>query len=331
MDLKIKFHLDTKVIVYDIEYPKQNQISFAIDPGDQKIKINKITLNGIETNIFYNTSFSIDNSDVVLTSVHEITRKGVYKLQLDDLYILSHRSNNWHCSEHKNDFLFHYEFTKDSFSNIYRDRESKGFDSDFIPCFGCSFTYGQGQPETNTWPSILSRETNRNFLNMGVCGIGIDGIYKNLTLLHKKHQFEQCVILLPTFSRRMVSCKIDGVYFTIPSSVNIEDATSDYQFYRNKKVISKMTKVKDSIAKDISDQYSKLFLTKIVNYCTKNKIKLLLSSWDDDVYDHLQRKRNILRLNQFPKLSLFKERANDGVHPTRKHYQLFVDQISSFL
>ncbi len=325
MDLKLKIHLNTTVMEWDIDYPKQNQISFEINPGDQKIKINKITLNGIETNIFYNTSFLIDNSDVVLTSVHQITQKGVYTLELDDLYILSHRSDYWHCSQLKEDFIFQYEFTRNSFTNIYRDREHKGFDSDFIPCFGCSFTYGEGQPDHDTWPSILSKKTNKNYLNMGVRGIGVDGIYNNLKLLHKKHPFEQCVILLPTFSRRTIGCVIDDVYVRIPSSVNIGDATSDYQFFRNKKVIDKMAKVKDSIARDINDEYSKIFLTKILNYCRKNKIKLIASSWDDGVYNHLQTLDDVVLIDQFPKLSLFKERANDGAHPHRKHYQYFTD------
>ena len=131
MDIEVKIHLSTEIIERNIEYPTQNKISFTIDPGDQTVKVNKITLNDIETNIFYNTSFSIDDSDAVLTSVHEITKKGVYTLQLDDLYILSHRSSNWHCSTLKEDHIFQYEFTRDSFTNIYRDRDHKVFKDEF--------------------------------------------------------------------------------------------------------------------------------------------------------------------------------------------------------
>ena len=112
MNLNIQFHLDTGIIERNIEYPTQNKITFPVDPGNQKIKIKKITLNDIETNIFYNTSLLIDGSDVILTSVHEITKKGVYTLQLDDLYILSHRSSCWHCSQSKEDYIFQYEFCK---------------------------------------------------------------------------------------------------------------------------------------------------------------------------------------------------------------------------
>jgi len=327
MAIEVKIHLSTEIIERNIEYPTQNKISFTIDPGDQKIKVNKITLNDIETNIFYNTSLLINDSDTVLTSVHEITKKGVYTLQFDDLYILSHRSNNWHCSNLKEDFIFQYEFTRDSFTNTYRDRNHTGFDKEFTPCFGCSFTYGEGQPDTDAWPHILAKKTDKNYLNLGVPGIGIDGIYNNLKLLHKKHKFNDCMILFPTFNRRIVRCKIDDLYFRIPSTVNIHDATSEYQLYRNKEVIDKMTKVKESIVKDTNDRYSKIFLTKIINYCRKNNIRLMASSWDDEVYRYLQSQDHVNMLCQFPKLSLFKERADDGQHPHKKHYQYFTDSF----
>jgi hypothetical protein len=327
MAIEVKIHLSTEIIERNIEYPTQNKISFTIDPGDQKIKVNKITLNDIETNIFYNTSLLINDSDTVLTSVHEITKKGVYTLQLDDLYILSHRSNNWHCSNLKEDFIFQYEFTRDSFTNTYRDRNHTGFDKEFTPCFGCSFTYGEGQPDTDAWPHILAKKTDKNYLNLGVPGIGIDVIYNNLKLLHKKHKFNDCMILFPTFNRRIVRCKIDDLYFRISSTVNIHDATSEYQLYRNKEVIDKMTKVKESIVKDTNDRYSKIFLTKIINYCRKNNIRLMASSWDDEVYRYLQSQDHVNMLCQFPKLSLFKERADDGQHPHKKHYQYFTDSF----
>lgn len=327
MAIEVKIHLSTEIIERNIEYPTQNKISFTIDPGDQKIKVNKITLNDIETNIFYNTSLLINDSDTVLTSVHEITKKGVYTLQLDDLYILSHRSNNWHCSNLKEDFIFQYEFTRDSFTNTYRDRNHIGFDKEFTPCFGCSFTYGEGQPDTDAWPHILAKKTDKNYLNLGVPGIGIDGIYNNLKLLHKKHKFNDCMILFPTFNRRIVRCKIDDLHFRISSTVNIHDATSEYHLYRNKEVIDKMTKVKESIVKDTNDRYSKIFLTKIINYCRKNNIRLMASSWDDEVYRYLQSQDHVNMLCQFPKLSLFKERADDGQHPHKKHYQYFTDSF----
>lgn len=327
MNLKVKLYLSTSTIERNIDYPSQNKILVTIDPGDEKIKVNKITLNDIETNIFYNTSFFIDGSDTVLTSVHEITKKGVYALHIDDLYILSHRSNNWHCSELKEDFIFQYEFTDNSFTNIYRDRDHKGFDNSFIPCFGCSFTLGAYQPATDTWPNLLSKKTGQRYLNLGVGGSGIDGIYNNLKLLHKKRQFNQCIILFPPFARRIVRSKIDSLYCRIHSTLDLTVATSNFHLFKNTQVLDKMKKVKESILKDTDNKYSKTFLNKIINYCKVNNIKLSVSSWDKEVYDYLQSQDYVNMLCQFPELSLFKERADDSGHPHRKHYEYFVENL----
>ena len=331
MNLKIEIHLSTTVVEWNIDYPKQNKISFPLDPKGDAIGINKIILNGIETNKFYNTSLLIDGSDVVLTSIHEVSMKGVFILELDDLYILSHRSNHWHCSTKKDDHIFQYEFTNDSFTNRYRDRDHKGFEKKFIPCFGCSYTFGDGQPASNTWPYLLSQRTGANYLNMGVSGSGIDGIYHNLKLLHKAQNFDKCVILFPNFERRIVRCKIDDKYIGLHNTVDLSSATSDYHFYRNKKLLARMQQVRDNIIKDVKNIYSKRFLNKIIDYCNNNKIELHVSSWDDDVYDNLKSQDNLNLLGKFPKLSLFTERADDGAHPHRKHYEYFADEIVKIL
>lgn len=327
MQLSIRIHTDTKIINEIIDYPTQNKVSFSVDTKDKKIQIKKITLNDIETNIFYNTSFAIDGSDVVIESVHEITKKGVFTLLLDDLYVLSHRSNNWHCSKQKKDFIFKYEFTNSSFVNTYRDRDHIGFEKQFIPCFGCSYTYGAYQPTDASWPSLLRKKTNENYINLGIGGAGIDGIYNNLKLLHKKNKFTKCIILFPNFGRRVVRCKIDNLYFRTYSTINLNDQTSNYHFYTDKNLINKMSKVRHSIVKDVDNRYSKIFLNKIINYCKNNQIELLVSSWDNDVYEYLQRQSDIKIIKKFPDMKLFKERANDGAHPHKKHYQYFIDSF----
>jgi len=331
MNLKIKIFLSTGIIEQNIEYPLQKNISFPIDPKDETVSIDRITLNDIETNKFYNTSFAIDDSDTVLTSVHEITKKGVYTLYLDDLYILSHRSSNWHCSTRKEDFIFNYEFTRDSFTNDYRDRDHKYFNDYFVPCFGCSFTYGEGSPAADAWPHLLSQKTGQNYLNLGVPGIGFDGIYNNLKLLHKKNQFDRCLILLPPFERRIVRCKLDNLYMRILSTVNLTKASGNFHLYSDSRLIEKMKQVKDSIIKDTDNRYSKIFLQKIIRHCQDNKIELAVSSWDIDVYRHLDSQKSMKILPKFPELSLYSERADDGIHPHRKHYEHFVEDIIRIL
>lgn len=311
-----------------IEYPIENTVQIQFENLKEKVKIEKITLNGIDTNPYYNTSFSIAGSDTILTSVHTIEKDGTFTLVLDDLYIRSHRSNDWHCSKKKKDFIFHYEFTRSSFTDVYRDRNHKGFTEPFIPCFGCSFTYGQGQSDTDTWPYLLSQKTGKNFLNLGVGGSGIDGIYNNLKLLYQKHNFKEVVILFPNFERRIVRAKIDDQWIRLHTSVNLFERNEPYHFYTNNSLRHRWKENQKKIVKDVDNRYSKKFLSKIIQFCDTNKIKLHCSSHNPDVYDHLKLSNYVNLLIKFTELNRFKERADDGSHPHRKHYQYWVDEIA---
>jgi hypothetical protein len=328
MQLDIKLKFSTHTVNRRLDYPKENVVELYFKNIKEKINVEQITINGILANIYYNTSFAIDRSDTVLYSIGSIEKDGIYRLELDDLYIRSHRSNKWHCSAQKEDFIFIYEFTRSSFTDIYRDRNHIGFDKKFIPCFGCSNTYGEGVAETETWPYLLSRKFNKNFLNLGVSGSGVDAIYNNLKLLYAKHKFDQCFILVPPFERRIVRAQIEGLCVKMFSNVRTDNKDSDWQFLKDKEFQKKFKTVNDKIVNDVGNRYSKKFLKKIINFCRDNDIKLHCSSWHKDVYEYLKECEKIILLPKFPDLTLFKERADDGAHPHKKHYQYFVDQIN---
>jgi hypothetical protein len=334
---KIFNYTNNSYIECNLNYPSENIIEFKVKnvEGDSaNIKIIKIELNGIETNRYYNTSFEMQGNrwveEKILTSIDNISFNGCFKLYIDDLYVRSAQSNHWHCSGAKEDFIFYYEFTRDSFVDTYRDRNHIGFNKEFIPCFGCSFTYGAGQPNTDTWPYLLSQKTNKNFLNLGMSGSGIDVIYNNLKLLYQKHKFDQCVILFPNFERRIVRSQIQDLWIRMHSTVNIFETDNPYQFYADKNLRKKMKIIKEKIIKDFKNRYSKTFLLKIINFCKKNNIELYVSSWDDDVYDYLKTYNNLKLLPKFPKLSTFEERADDGDHPHKRHYDFFVAKIKNY-
>ena len=321
----IKF--DSHTVKKVLSFPEQDTVIVNIEQPNQPINIEQITLNDIAVNPYYNTSFTFKNSKTTITSVHTIEKAGTYKIKVDRQYILSQRSSNYHCSSTKEDFIFQYESTRNSFVNDYRDRNHKGFTKPFIPCFGCSNTYGAYQPDTDTWPYLLSKKTNKNFLNLGVGGSGIDGIYNNLKLLYAKHQFDQAVILFPNFERRVVRCQIDDLWLRIFSTIHILSIDIPYHFYADKTLRLKWKRVREKIINDTHNRYSKKFLSKIVNFCQQNKIRLHCSSWDDSVYQTLKGIKNINLLPAFPSFDLFSERADDGKHPHKKHYEHFVDSI----
>jgi hypothetical protein len=180
MKLNIEISIDNKISKYTLDYPKQNFIEISFTDVNKKILIDHIKINEMECNKYVNTSFQISNSSVTLKSIHEISTNGIYKLQIDDLYLKSNRNNYWHSSLNDKDYAFNYEFVNNDCSDQYRDRDRVGFAQSFIPCFGCSNTYGAYQPADAAWPALLRKKLKRNFLNLGEGGIGIDGIYNNL-------------------------------------------------------------------------------------------------------------------------------------------------------
>ena len=330
MKLVIEFSFNNKISKYTLDYPTQNYIEIPFTDVDKKIIIDYIKINNMECNKYVNTSFQIANSSVTLTSIHEISINGTYKLQIDDLYLKSNRSNYWHSSHHEKDYAFNYEFVNNDCNDEYRDRDNIKFAQSFIPCFGCSNTYGVYQPADAAWPALLRKKTNKNFLNLGEGGIGIDGIYHNLKLLHSEHSFNECVILFPVFERRLISCKVKDFYVKFPSTIYQDNIESDFHFWSDPLLKKTAKQVLKDIFDDTENEYSKEILKNLIEFCKQNKITLYASSWNDHVYNELK-KYDIVLLPEFPKFDKFKERADDGQHPHRKHYQLFVDQISSFL
>ena len=329
MNLNIRIKFSDRTIEKDIDYPHENKVRVEFNDVTGPISVDEITLNGIQASIYYNTQFQFANSDTVITSVHKITQNGVYILKLDDLYIRSHRSNTWHCSTKDPDFIFTYEFTRSSFVDTYRDRNHIGFDDPFIPCFGCSFTYGADQPDTAAWPYLLAKKTGKNFLNLGTGSSGVDGVYNNMHLLYQQRPFDRCVILVPPFERRVVDAKIGDLHVRICSNVDVDRETSNFHFFNDPGIRQQMKLVKQKILDDVRNEYSILYFDKIVDFCNSKKIDLYCSAWRKQEYECLKQKQGFTLLPAFPRMDSFKERATDGLHPHEKHYRLFVNQITT--
>ena len=327
LDIKIKF--SNRTIDKKLDYPDQTKIEVEFNQVSEEIVVESITINDIDANIYYNTCYKFFESKVPQKSVHTIDQPGIYTLTIDDLYIRSLRSSTWHCSEKARDFIHAYEFTRSSFVENYRDRNHKGFDNDFIPCFGCSFTYGAGQPDTVSWPYLLAKKTGKNFLNPGMLSAGTDAIYNNMSLLHECNPFDKCVILIPPFARRIVQSKIGDLYIKICSNVDLNSQKSNFHFFNDPGLREQMDLIKQKIIEDVDNKYSILYVDKILNFCKEKKINLYCSAWHEEEYKYLKQKQGFTLLPAFPKMDSFKERATDGRHPHEKHYRLFVDQITT--
>lgn len=192
------------------------------------------------------------------------------------------------------------------------------FKDETIFCVGDSRTYGQGVADNETWPSMLDGKV----FNFGSKGLSHDGCLVNTKyILQNSSSVRQIICLLPSPTRKLFQFEFLGCHGAIPMS-----------YIDDKKLPSEFSKAiqdtKDFIFSDNINEHWIKNCFDIIDLCNKNNVDCWLTTWDHDMHQHIPLKH---RLPVFPKYETFKERASDGVHPHRKHYELFVKNIKPYI
>ena len=304
-----------------------------IENASATILIKKILFNGVEANIFHNTSFTMNNNrwieNKTLKSVHRIDHNGTFALDVTEQYIAPIKSQHWHVSYNINDYIFNYNFTNDVFDLKYKPRNHDNIVPDAICVLGDSFTYGTYLDNDQTWPGILEEKLKKPVNNLAVPGAGIDLVYNNFVKICKEHSFQKIIIVLPNLERRIIKCRVDdGKFYRVPNAFTPNDDANPWRYSNYPVVIKKRKHVEEQIVKDVDCTYSKRILKKMVTFAEKRNIALFLSSRDHDTYNFLQSLTlSNSRLLPFYDMGWFKERAPNGHHPTPAHNNRFVDLI----
>ena len=193
------------------------------------------------------------------------------------------------------------------------------FADEEVFCVGDSFTFGYGVARHETWPSMLDRSA----FNFGSKGLSHDGCVKNVKhILQNSKHVKQIICLLPGPTRKLFNFEFLGSHCSIPISY----ATSEYTL--PEEFANEISDIKESILKgSISNEWIKA-CTDIIYLCNKHKVECWLSTWDNDMYTHIPTE---YRLPIFPRLTTFVQRASDGSHPHRKHYELFIKNIKPYI
>ena len=185
-------------------------------------------------------------------------------------------------------------------------------------CVGDSFTYGEGVDRKDTWPSILGGNT----YNSGSIGLSHDGCLKNVKyILENSSRVKQIICLLPPDSRKLFEFEFLGSIGSIPISVDFNrDLPVEF--------LPAVRNIKKSIIDgNITDDWIAT-CEQIANACAEKNVECWMSTWDSDLIQYIP---SANRLPTFPNLDRFPERASDGGHPHRKHYELFVNNIRPFV
>jgi len=187
-----------------------------------------------------------------------------------------------------------------------------------IFCVGDSYTFGQGVEKSESWPSLLDNLA----CNFGSQGLSHDGCLKNVEyILKHSANVKQIICLMPGPTRKLFNFKFLGANVSIPISHQNEHVLpSEY------KVDLEKTK-EFIITGNIKEDWIKTCMD-IIDRCDQKKVQCWLSSWNTEMYEHIPEKN---RLPKFPNMNTFTERADDGLHPHKKHYALFVEKIKPYI
>ena len=186
-------------------------------------------------------------------------------------------------------------------------------------CVGDSYTYGDGVKENDNWPALLPVP---NF-NFGVVGISHDGCLQNIKyILDKNPNTKQIICLLPDAARKLLYFDFldHNGYITISMNQN-RNLPKEY-----------LATIEDARAliideKKLNNDWINT-MHEIINLCKDKNVKCLVSTWSQTLDEHIPKEN---KLPTFPELELFSERATDGSHPHKKHYEYFAQKILPYV
>lgn len=144
---------------------------------------------------------------------------------------------------------------------------------------GCSFTYGTGVNDDQTWPNLLG------FQNLGVPGVGVDAIYHILESVRQQQEVTHAMILIPHLHRRLMTFQRKGQTFRVPVlPAEDEHLTQNYLWATAEELGAMRDRTMHEIAKDGDGLYSRGYLEKLANM----PFRVSVSSWVPEVHEILK-------------------------------------------
>ena len=322
----------------------------------KNVKINQKDLKNESQDYF---DFEMNNGEII-QKAHEICVDGQLKFNIARV-----KSRlfwcPWYYSSKTDDFTFDNRLLEE-FSlpadqipwniegNIgkknYHNQPHHDYDTDKnyeIGCFGCSITYGSALRRSEIWPNLL----HPNNLNLGVPGLGIDGIFYNLKNAIEKFKWKKTFILLPNFDRKLLKIDIpDFGHTRIPVTAGdgrewmTEWSQTDFKHWawemlsRNtskdfmKIWKNQYNKIFLEILQDEVENYSIEYLEKIIKLCQDNHLDVYYGTWNEEVFEWLGE-----NIEYKKKLPFFKtiDKAQDRRHPGPASHKRWVDAVKQQL
>ena len=180
-----------------------------------------------------------------------------------------------------------------TWSNLPYDQKNlkKGQEIE-LACFGCSVTYGKSILKQDSWPQLISKNTQTNVINFGQPALGADSIYQILKNSLDEFKIKKVIILFPDLNRILAIFKKLNYFFRLPLVLIKNDHSGT--FYHNnfwfnlKEIIILVREYKKNLKVDSYTLNSETFIIKIKELLIKKEIPFLFSSWDKETYTFLE-------------------------------------------
>jgi hypothetical protein len=151
------------------------------------------------------------------------------------------------------------------------------FNNQEILILGCSHTEGHGLPVELTWPYLLSKTMNQDYINLAKGGEGAQAQVTKAFQFFK--EFYNPKYIFAVFPLARLEVPLFNMKVTNPSSGNIGKG-----IFSNKKIkkYSKAPHVAEEVlTEEFAVFYNILFIKMLIQYCESNNIKLIWSYYTD--------------------------------------------------
>jgi len=180
-----------------------------------------------------------------------------------------------------------------------------------IGFFGCSFTFGEGIHNDDTFASIVSKALDMNPINVGVGGSGLERTARTFAAATKVIDFDYAVVTLPAWFRQMHVTKHGKIINIIPSYPH-----EDFE---------KLNELFSSVDEDFFVNQAISYVNWIGDIAKANNINLILSSWDHPLNELCQLIYPNNTIDPFPNID--DKCARDKMHPGPKSQAAHAEQI----
>ena len=149
--------------------------------------------------------------------------------------------------------------------------------------YGCSFTYGEGEPVNNRWTNLVDNSKHFTSNNFGICGIGTDEILSVFAATSQFVKMKKAIFFLPAPYRLTIPLdSTPGLYANLFPKNQILDR--DRKFFE----------LPDSYYLDRAKSSINL-----ISYIAKLQgIETYFSSWSKEVFELLPEKKTNYCYNQ---------------------------------